>query len=185
MKRSRQTRSGRGLLEMHIEDEPDFLTRCRENNLNDKDLNIVCQALELSGTAGMSLEVFAAKLRLLVSEMGLIMQKHESIKRSWSIGQANKRGTFLESVVMTAGRSAKTAIEVLKDPEISKSAYEREQEELEMRSADEKCLNHLLERGYRPQNFVKIVYVTGHRVPKEKLEFEGYNEVEQNTGFTV
>ena len=172
-------------LDIYMAKEKQFLNRCRTGELTEGDVSIICTALEMSGTAGMTLDVFAAKLRLIEREMGDLIRKYPKIKRSLSIQQANKKGMTLETLVMTAHRSASGAKELLTNPEITKSLFERNQEENETRRADERCLEDLLERGYKPKTMVKLVYVAGHKVPEQDLILEGYDEVKQTTKFKV
>ena len=169
-------------LDSYIQKEPNFIARAKKCDLIQEDIEVICDALELSGTSGMTLDVFAAKLRLIESEMALIKNTYPEIANSLKIAAANKKGALLEVLMSSSVRSSKAAQDLLTNPELSKSQTERQEDEIESRGVLEKVLTKLLANGKpAPNSFCKMIYVDGFKKDKEtRKDFEktvGYKDV--------
>lgn len=169
-------------IDEYIRSNPEFIFRAKKCSLIPEDVTVICEALELSGTSGMTLDVFAAKLRLIESEMALLKNSHPEIANSLKIAAANKKGALLEVLMSSSVRSSKAAQDLLTNPELSKSQTERQEDEIESRGALEKVLSKLLTSNRpAPTDFCKIVYIDGFKNKNEtKQSFEksaGYQDV--------
>ena len=154
-------------LETYMEKEMDFLDRCRDATLTDRDIGQICIALECSGTAGATLELFAAKLRLIEKEMVTLIKKYPQIERSLRISQANRKGALTENLIRSSATNANAAKELINNPELAKNLFDKENEFDSGQMVHERVVEKLLERGAKPRSPTQVVFLTGH---KENLE---------------
>ena len=156
-------------LDSYIEKDPDFLNRCLNCELIPSDIGQIATALEVAGSAGASLEVFSAKLRLLEREMVNLIKKHPELERAFRLSQANKRGALTENLIRSSATNANAAKELLNNPNLNKNLFDKDAlAEMEGNAAD-LVVERLLAKGAQPADFSKIVYITGDNSDKQKM----------------
>ena len=166
-------------LDAYIAKDNEFLTRCQNNQLLDRDVGQICTALETAGTGGATLEIFSARLRLLEKEMVSILRKYPQIERSFRISSVNRKGTLTENLIRSAATNANAAKELLNNPELNKNLFDKDREFNLERSIHETVTEKLLERGIVPCRTTQVLYVSGH---KDRMD-ENLDEVMKDKGY--
>ena len=157
-------------LDSYITKNPEFLNRCQNCDLIPQDIGQISTALETAGSAGASLEVFSAKLRLLEREMVNLLKKYPELERSFRISIANKRGALTENLIRSSATNANAAKELLNNPELNKNLFDRDALADMEGNAQDLIVERLLAKGAAPADFSKVVYITGDNSDKNKLD---------------
>ena len=150
-------------LDNYKEKDPKFLHRCETQELTDDDLFIICETLEASGEAGMSLDVFAAKLRILEPDFVELARKYPQVEKSIRLSRVKRKGTFLENMVISGHKSTATMRELFENENINKDLLAKEEEAKgdTAKRTDTEVAKILMEEGIVPGEYLSVVCLTG------------------------
>lgn len=150
-------------LKAYLASQRGFRERCDNKTLTDEDLEVLCATLEACGEDGMTLEIFASKLRLLEEELGDLSKKYPELEKSIKLARVNRKTQLLQTMNVGAHRSAAMAKELLHSDLVNKDVLQRREEENAKKRIEDRVLEELLERGARPVEYTQFLYVCGHR----------------------
>ena len=150
------------ILAEHAEKEPFFRDRCvAAAGLIPSDINTIMTALELSGSDGTTLDIFAAKLRLTEKELSALVNAYpESIGRSMQLARANRKEFVMEGAKGQIFRSSAIFKEYLSNPAL-KDMFQLEEEGRAEFTAEEKAEAMLHAEGIRPSTYTRGVFLVG------------------------
>ena len=151
------------MLDDKFESDTTFLDKCSYNpeKLSAQDVALICRSLELAGAEGMTLDVFAARLRLLESDVMKLIEAHPEVGKSIQIARARRKEFLHTNLVQTAHRSPHAAKELLTNPLLSQDLLQKVEEKDAKKSLETVVEESLLARGIKPKGFSQIVYLTG------------------------
>ena len=147
----------------HEEAVPGLASRCLSLSLTPADLNVMMEALEMSGDDAVTLDVFASSLRLTEDEVGRLVKRYpDSLGRSLEIARARRKGFIMDAARTQAYRNTSALKELLSNPRMMDMFQAEEEAEREgMRTHEERVEDLLMKRGVAPAGYASAVFLTG------------------------
>ena len=149
------------LLDKYVETEDQFLYRLENGCLTSSDVSIICETLEGSGEEGLSLDVFAAKVRLLEKELVDLALKYPRIEKAIQISRVKRKGFFLQTMVMSAHKSTATMRELFENESVNVDLLQKMEKEKESTKLEDEITNSLRNLGVPPCEYTSVVYLMG------------------------
>lgn len=167
-------------LDVRIKEDSEFLYRCMEMELLEADIRVICDTLEDAGKDGMTVDVVAARLGLLGTEMYKICKKYPKIERAVKISRVNRKGHLQDAMTAGAHRSAATAKMLVSDPNLSKDEVEVIEEEESSRRPEDVLVQKLIDKRVEPQEYTQMMYIVGDLDnPRDLPPKDGYKELKE------
>lgn len=153
------------ILEEKKRQDPAFTGKCISGELTEGDIATLAQSLEVSGDEGVTLDVFAAHLRLLEEEVAELARKHPVLGRAIKLARVRRKGLLKQQFLASAHRSPKAALEGLDANKLSDILEVEEKAESE-KTIETLAEEHLYREGYRPVEPVQVLFLLGGEVGK-------------------
>lgn len=149
------------LLDKYMKNEPQFLYRLENSILTSEDVSIVCETLEGSGEEGLSLDVFAARVRLLERDLVDLALRYPRIEKAIKLSRVKRKGFFLQTMVMTAHKSTATMRELFENDAVNVDLLQKMEKEKDSTKLEDEITNDLRKLGVKPGDYTSITYLTG------------------------